>query len=137
MNVLSHWICAADSPARYPVENAACRLYPPVIPSTSIISPQKNKPITIRDSIVWGFISSNATPPRVMVASSMGRGFVIFILKSLKHEAILFRSPRLILLHRLPGSTAHRRSKSSANDFGRASFKYRESVIVPQDSNSR
>src|SRR4030043_1132526 len=128
---------AADSPARYPVENAACRLYPPVVPSTSIISPQKNKSCPLRDSIVRGFISSNDTPPRVTVASSMGLGFLIFILKSVRHETILFRSSRLILLHRFPGSTAHRRSKSSANDFGRACFKYCERVIVPQDSNSR
>src|SRR4030043_939443 len=115
---------AADSPARYPVENAACRLYPPVVPSTSILPPQKNKPRTLRDSIVWGFISSNDTPPRVMVASSMGLGFVILILKSIKHKTILFLSSRLILLHRLPGSTPHRSSKNRANDLGRAFFKY-------------
>src|SRR5262249_42758693 len=43
---------AADSPATYPVENAACKLYPPTGPATSRISPQTYKPSTHFDCIV-------------------------------------------------------------------------------------
>ena len=64
---------ADDEPARWPVENAIWRLNPPVYPSASIISPAKKSPLQSRLSIVLGDISVTFTPPRVMIASSIGR----------------------------------------------------------------
>ena len=55
------------------MENAACRLKPPVKQSTSITSPAKYSPSTIFDCIVAGSISLSLTPPEVTTASSTGR----------------------------------------------------------------
>ena len=52
-------------PARYPVEKAICKLYPPVSASTSITSPVKNRFSINFDSIVEEFISFTDTPPLV------------------------------------------------------------------------
>ena len=54
---------------RAAVENAACRLYPPVSPSMSRISPTKKRRETSLDSIVFGLISASDTPPRITIAS--------------------------------------------------------------------
>jgi len=63
---------AAEVPARWAVENAIWRLYPPVGPSASMTSPAKKRPGHSLDSIVFRSISSVETPPRVMVASAIG-----------------------------------------------------------------
>ena len=55
--------------ARAAVENAACRLYPPLSPSMSRTSPTKKRRGTSLDSIVFGLISASDTPPRVTIAS--------------------------------------------------------------------
>ena len=70
-------------PAVYPVENAICKLNPPVYASTSIISPAKYNPFIIFDSIVLGFISFTKTPPDVIIASSNGLNLLIVNLKFL------------------------------------------------------
>ena len=59
-------------PARRPVENAICILYPPVLASRSSTSPAKYKPLTLSDSIVYLFTSSHFTPPAVTTAYSNG-----------------------------------------------------------------
>ena len=77
---LSFWIsfyrsivhAAALLPASAPVENAICRLNPPVCASTSSTSPAKNSPGVFLLIIVPGVISSTSTPPRVTMASSIG-----------------------------------------------------------------
>ena len=64
---------AIDWMASRAVANAACRLYPPVGPSTSSSSPATYSPGCDRSSIVSGFTSPNATPPTVTIASFSGR----------------------------------------------------------------
>lgn len=60
---------AAAFPAAQPVDQAICRLKPPVTASKSSISPAKYRPLTFLDSMVEGFISFTDMPPWVMMAS--------------------------------------------------------------------
>src|SRR5659263_619413 len=54
--------------ASVPVENAACRLQPPVSPSTSKTSPTRYSPLTSLDCMVLGSTSAVSTPPLVHMA---------------------------------------------------------------------
>lgn len=65
---------AAFCPAIIPDDHAHCKLNPPHCPSISIISPEKNNPFTIFDSMVLGLISFVLTPPAVTCA--LGQLFV-------------------------------------------------------------
>lgn len=58
-----------DNPARYPVDQAICKLNPPVTASTSIISPAKYRFLIIFDSMVLLSISLTFMPPCVIIAS--------------------------------------------------------------------
>ncbi len=60
--------CAASRP----VENAICKLYPPVSASRSSTSPANHNPFATRECIVSGSTSSSATPPAVTTACSHG-----------------------------------------------------------------
>jgi len=60
----------ADSPARRPLDQAHCRLYPPQSPSISRTSPQAYRPGTSRLSIVSGSNWLVNAPPAVVCASS-------------------------------------------------------------------
>ena len=62
----NYWIAF---PAAYPVDQAICRLKPPVNASRSSTSPAKYNPFTSFDSIVPGSISFTLTPPFVIIAS--------------------------------------------------------------------
>src|SRR5699024_6529448 len=59
--------------AQYPVEKAACKLKPPVIPCTSNTSPMKNTPFFNFDSMVFGSTSFTLTPPAVTMAVEIGK----------------------------------------------------------------
>lgn len=61
-----------NMPAKCPVEKAICKLYPPVLASTSSTSPAKYRPLTFNDSMVPGLTSSQCTPPAVTTAYSKG-----------------------------------------------------------------
>ena len=60
---------AAELPAVQPVLQQFMKLYPPVIPSTFINSPQKNNPGSRFDSIVFMLISFRLIPPAVTNSS--------------------------------------------------------------------
>src|SRR5690606_34176366 len=55
--VLSYLWEEALSPAIYPVDQAHCKLYPPLSPATSMTSPAKNNPGIILDSKVSDSLS--------------------------------------------------------------------------------
>ena len=55
-------------PATKPVVQAICKLYPPVGPSKSKISPAKYKLSTNRERIVLESTSLKSTPPLVIIA---------------------------------------------------------------------
>src|SRR3954452_1308235 len=57
-----------SSPPPRPVTQAQTKLYPPIGPNASSISPQRNSPGHLLLSIVRGSISESATPPPVTSA---------------------------------------------------------------------
>ncbi len=59
---------AAPIPAARPVAHAHKKLYPPIGPNASSISPHRNSPLCLRLSIVCGSISDRLTPPPVTSA---------------------------------------------------------------------
>jgi len=75
--IMSHIILCKNQemafPAEYPVENAICKLNPPVYASTSRTSPQKYNPLIFLLSIVFGLTSDKSTPPEVTTASEKPR----------------------------------------------------------------
>ncbi len=61
-------ISAAPVPAARQVAQAHRKLCPPIGPNASRISPQRNRPLCGRLSIVRGWTSPSATPPPVTSA---------------------------------------------------------------------
>ena len=58
------------SPAKCPVDQAICKLKPPVMASRSSTSPAKYRCFTSLDSMVEGLMSFTEIPPWVMIASA-------------------------------------------------------------------
>ena len=57
-----------DFPAAYAVDQAICKLKPPVYASQSMISPAKYRPETSLDSMVFGSICDTLMPPEVLLS---------------------------------------------------------------------
>ena len=128
---------AALLPAKAPVLHAICRLNPPVWASTSIISPAKYRLWISLLRMVPGSISFTLTPPRVTMASAIGRGAFTVSGRALSVASSVSRWAAVIWLQGRTGEMPQSRGKISARLAGSSPGRTLFSCFFPASEKSR